>query len=55
MTPHGVVFPEVPILKSNDTDTCLIWTVATLLSRIEKLLKLVTHLSYERLNGTDGC
>jgi hypothetical protein len=50
MTSHGVVFPKVPMLTSNDIDTSLIWTVAALLCRVEPLWKIVCQVELRTSN-----
>lgn len=44
MTLHGVIFPKLPKFANNNIDTRLIWTVATLLSRVEALWQIVTKV-----------
>ena len=37
---HGVIFPKIPKFKSKHSDTRNIWTLASILSRVESLWKI---------------
>ena len=39
MTRHGILFPKVSYLLSNDSDMSLIWTIAELISGVKSLWK----------------
>ena len=41
MTSYGVIFQTVPLFSSSSVDTSPLWTLATLLSRVEYVWKII--------------
>lgn len=52
---YGTVFPTILLCNSNTTDTKLVYTISTLLTRIKKYGCSQINVMWNSCNSMDGC